>query len=163
MKSVRLLPIDESGHVDLPAMPDAMRENCELTAGFYKVVGFNPPWIGYVAVADGQPVGGGAFKGAPAANRVEIAYYTLGGLEGQGWATATARELVRIARANRPGLVIAAQTLPEKGASTSVLERLGFSNQGSVIHPEDGEVWEWHSSFAAKSRAVKSESGESGE
>ncbi len=36
-----------------------------------------------------------------------------------------------------------AQTLPEKNASTRILEKLGFSFMGPVQHPEDGEVWEW--------------------
>jgi hypothetical protein len=38
---------------------------------------------------------------------------------------------------------VAAQTLPEENASTSVLKKLQFSFVGSVEHPEDGLVWEW--------------------
>jgi ribosomal-protein-alanine N-acetyltransferase len=144
MKAVRLLAIDATGAVAVAGeMPPAMQENCALTASFYKVIGFNPPWIGYVAVDGQRPVAGGAFKGAPQDNRVEIAYYTLPGLEGQGWATATAQALVALARSADPNLVVAAQTLPEHGASTAILAKLGFVLQGPVIHPEDGEVWEW--------------------
>jgi ribosomal-protein-alanine N-acetyltransferase len=120
-----------------------MRQNCSATASFYEVVGFHPPWIGYVSIAHGQPVGGGGFKGPPVNDRVEIAYYTLPDLEGRGWATATARELIRIATASAPKIVVAAQTLPEQNASTALLKKLGFELQGSVMHPEDGEVWEW--------------------
>ena len=146
MKMVALLPIDQSGGVSatrspLPAM---MQQNCVQTASFYEVVGFHPPWIGYIAFADEQPVGGGGFKGPPQANRVEIAYYTLAEQEGRGWATATASELIRIATAAAPDAIVAAQTLPEHNASTSVLKKLGFALQGALMHPEDGEVWEWH-------------------
>jgi ribosomal-protein-alanine N-acetyltransferase len=143
--AVKLLPIDESGTVpgELAACPAMLRENCALTAAFYKVVGFAPPWIGYISMSDGQPVGGAAFKGAPCGNRVEIAYYTLPELERRGFATATVKELVRVARTAQPGLVIAAQTLPAPNASNAILEKLGFSFEGSVVHPEDGEVWEW--------------------
>jgi len=85
VKAVKLLPFDESGRIALSSsqVPEVMRQNCAATASFYKTVGFNPPWIGYVSVADGQPVGGGGFKGAPHENRVEIAYYTLPNFEGR--------------------------------------------------------------------------------
>jgi hypothetical protein len=44
---------------------------------------------------------------------------------------------------------VKAQTLPRSNASTRVLEKLEFELSGSVIHPEDGEVWEWHKSATA--------------
>ncbi|HJR53098.1 MAG TPA: GNAT family N-acetyltransferase [Gemmatimonadota bacterium] len=113
------------------------------TASFYKIVGFEPPWIGYISLAEGKPVGGGAFKGPPRDNRVEIAYYTLEELEGRGFATATASELINIARSAVPTITVAAQTLPTPNASNALLKNLGFVLQGSLIHPEDGEVWEW--------------------
>jgi RimJ/RimL family protein N-acetyltransferase len=146
MKAVKLLPIDESGRIALSSsqVPEVMRQNCAATASFYKTVGFNPPWIGHVSVANGQPIGGGGFNGPPHEKRVEIAYYTLPNFEGSGSATAAASELIKIARSVAPTIVVAAQTLPERNASTSVLSKLGFELQGSVMHPEDGEVWEWH-------------------
>jgi len=54
-----------------------MRENCIATAAFYRMVGFQPSWIGYISMANGRPEGGGGFQGPPHANRVEIAYSTL--------------------------------------------------------------------------------------
>jgi [ribosomal protein S5]-alanine N-acetyltransferase len=145
MKVVELLPIAESGDVTLPSsgMPDMIRQNCAATASFYKAVGFSPPWIGYVSVADGHPVGGGGFKGPPQHNSVEIAYYTLAALEGRGWATATARALIKIVRSIDPTIAVTAQTLPQGNASTRLLSNLGFKLEGSVVHPEDGEVWNW--------------------
>src|SRR4029453_3502489 len=64
MIAVQLLPIDEAGTVaSLPSdsLPEMMRGNCQGTASFYGVVGFEPPGIGYVSRADGTPAGGGAF------------------------------------------------------------------------------------------------------
>lgn len=145
MKRVELLAIDRAGGVALPdpLLPETLRQNCAATADYYRVIGFKPPWIGYVSMAGGEPVGGGAFKGAPRDNRVEIAYYTLPDREGRGWATATARKLLAIGRAHAPAVVIAAQTLPQRNASTAILEKLGFRWHGALMHPEDGEVWEW--------------------
>ena len=145
MKNVQLLPIDQSGAVNLPSVsfPELMKQTCAMTASFYRVVGFEPPWIGYVSVSDGQPVGGGGCKGAPRDGRVEIAYFTLPEFEGQGFASATARELIRIAKRAAPEVVVAAQTLPIPNASNTLLKKLGFSFHGALQHPEDGEVWEW--------------------
>jgi ribosomal-protein-alanine N-acetyltransferase len=145
MKTVELLPIDQQGGVPLAMdrFPDFVRENCKAMAPYYEIVGFEPPWIGYISVADGLPVGGGAFKGPPRENRVEIAYYSVPELEGQGFASATARALITIAHATIPGIVVAAQTLPGPNASNALLEKLGFKFHGAILHPEDGEVWEW--------------------
>lgn len=143
---MRLLPIDQSGMVQgIPQpWPDFLSQNCKATAEFYKTAGFEVPWISYVSVVDGSPVGGGAFKGAPRNNRVEIAYYTVPELEGRGLASETARQLIDIARARQAGLLITAQTLATPNASTAILGKLGFTFAGTVIHPEDGAIWEWH-------------------
>jgi ribosomal-protein-alanine N-acetyltransferase len=145
MKPVNFLPIQVDGAVDLPTehLPQAVKDNCAGMAAYYPVIGFHPPWIGYVTVHDGKAVGGGAFKGAPRDGRVEIAYYTAPELEGQGFGTATASALARMARGHDPALIVAAQTLPGPNASCALLEKLGFALHGTVQHPEDGEVWEW--------------------
>jgi RimJ/RimL family protein N-acetyltransferase len=54
-----------------------------------------------------------------------------------------ASELIRLARDKMPAVTVAAQTLPEENASTSVLKKLRFRLVGNVEHPEDGPVWEW--------------------
>lgn len=75
---------------------------------------------------------------------MEIAYHTFEEFEGRGLATQMARELVAIARRADPALMIVAQTLRETNASARILQKLGFTCAGSVHHPEDGEVLEWH-------------------
>jgi ribosomal-protein-alanine N-acetyltransferase len=100
------------------------------------------PWVGYLAERNGMFVGTCAYKTPPGAHGVEIAYYTFPEFEGQGIATAMAAELVEIATREAVSPV-RAQTLPEQNASCRILTKLGFVNVGSVMHPEDGEVWEW--------------------
>lgn len=125
------------------ALPAEIAANCASTADLYRRVGFIEPWVGYVAVAAGSAVGGGAFVGPPRDNRVEIAYYTLKEFEGRGFATQTAAALVAIARRALPGIVIAAFTLPGQNASTRILQRLGFMQFGNARDPDAGDVWEW--------------------
>ncbi|QDU89396.1 hypothetical protein Pla175_27860 [Pirellulimonas nuda] len=108
---------------------------------------YRPPWIGYVAVAENVCVGVCGFKHPPAKDegvlRVEIAYCTLPEHEGLGFATAMASELIRLTNQADPTVIVAAQTLREEGASTTILRKLGFELWNEEIHPEDGEVWEW--------------------
>lgn len=100
------------------------------------------PWGSYVVERDGQPVGVGAFKAAPAeSGDVEIAYMTFPAFEGHGYATATAAALAEIAVG--AGARPIAHTLPEENASTRALRRNGFVFAGEVIDPEDGLVWRW--------------------
>ncbi|MCB0165415.1 MAG: GNAT family N-acetyltransferase [Anaerolineae bacterium] len=94
-------------------------------------------------MVDGCCVGTCGFKSPPENNRVEIAYFTFPDYEGKGIATQMARALVTIAVEADLRIDVAAQTLPVDSASTTILRKLGFENTGTVIHPEDGAVWEW--------------------
>jgi RimJ/RimL family protein N-acetyltransferase len=132
------VPVEPLG--PLPAM---IADGCREGAGLYWKRGFRPPWIGYVAVADGVPVGLGAFTGPPVSGAVEIAYFILPEFECRGFATRTARELVRIAGEADPSIGVKAHTLPAESASPRVLRRLGFAWEGAIRHPEDGLVWLW--------------------
>lgn len=118
-------------------------EALRATAELYARAGFEEPWIGYLALADEIPVGTCGYKSKPRGGRIEIAYFTFLEHEGRGYASAMAAQLVAIAKANEPSVVVAAQTLPKRNASHSVLEKLGFRHIDTVDHPEDGTVWEW--------------------
>ena len=113
------------------------------TAEMYKATGFKPPWTGYLALDGEQLVGTCAFKSAPSDGAVEIAYFTFPGHEGQGVATAMARQLIDMAYATDRSLKIIAHTLPERNASNTVLRNLGFLLLGDYEDPADGTVWEW--------------------
>ena len=142
---LRLVPIEESG---APAdgslrLDDVGRDVCAATATLYGKAGFVKPWVGYLLVEGDRVVGTCAFKSPPVAGEVEIAYFTFAGNEGRGLATRMARDLVGIARSAGPEITVTAQTLPAKSASTSILLKLGFTLRRTLVHPEDGEIWEW--------------------
>ena len=142
--NLRLLQIGRDGSVaELGELPESVREVCAGTAQMYERNGFQPPWTGYLAQVDGVVCGSCAFKTAPQEGEVEIAYYSFPGHEGQGLATAMARELIALAAHADPGVRVTAQTLPEENASTAILRKLGLVMEAAIEHPEDGTVWQW--------------------
>lgn len=141
----QLIRCDESGTPVEPILdlPPDVAANCTATADLYRRTGYVAPWVGYVAVADGVVVGGGAFVGPPQEGYVEIAYYTRDGHEGRGYATRTAAALVELATSHDPSIATKAFTLMADNASTRIVRRLGFSVVGTAQDPDAGEVWEW--------------------
>jgi len=140
-----LVEIRHDGSVDVAGLDLAAvaPEASAATREMYALTGFVPPWIGYVAREAGKSVGFCAFKTPPAGGRVEIAYNTFPECEGRGVATQMARMLMELAWQTDPALTVVAQTLPEEGASTAILRKLGFQLLGTIQHPTDGPVWEW--------------------
>jgi [ribosomal protein S5]-alanine N-acetyltransferase len=92
---------------------------------------------------DGALVGNGGWKGSPDRDgRVELGYAIAPSRQRRGIATAAVRELVE--RARRAGArTVLAHTLPERNASTTVLERCGFVKSAEVLDPDEGPVWRW--------------------
>ncbi|MCM3873816.1 MAG: GNAT family N-acetyltransferase [Pyrinomonadaceae bacterium] len=142
---MELIGITENGEPakPVPFAPQVATEVVEATTQLYRAVGYAPPWIGYLAIENGACVGTCGFKSPPQNNRVEIAYFTFPEHESRGIATRMASELIRLAHEKMAAVTVAAQTLPEENASTSILKKLRFHLVGSVEHPEDGMVWEW--------------------
>jgi len=106
----------------------------------------NPMWGGYLAVDRelGTVVGTCGFKHGPEADGcVEIAYFTFPGFEGRGYATTMARELLALALESEAVREVTARTLPERNASSRVLEKVGLDRVAEVDDPEDGRVWHW--------------------
>ena len=145
MNEVQLIQIDVDGtpHEDAGVLSKQAADVCAQTAALYRSVGFNPPWVGYLAMQGLQLVGTCAFASAPKDGRVEIAYFTFPEFEGRGIATSMATKLIEIAQASDDHLMVFAQTLPVVNASNSILKKLGFKFAGEVSHPEEGMVWEW--------------------
>jgi ribosomal-protein-alanine N-acetyltransferase len=125
----------------VPPLDASLRAHLEATAALYGRLGFEPPFIGYVAVAADAAVGGGAFVGPPRDGVVEIAYFTLPAFEGRGHARRTARALVEIA--SREGCTVIAHTLMADNASTRILRGLGFALDGTAEDADAGTVWRW--------------------
>jgi RimJ/RimL family protein N-acetyltransferase len=146
MNDIRLVQIDIDGtpHEDVGVLSQQAAEVCAQTSALYSLVGFNPPWVGYLAMDGLQLVGTCAFTKAPKDGRVEIAYFTFPEFEGRGIATAMAKKLIEIGKASDNRLLIMAYTMPVVNASNSILKKLGFVFAGEVDHSEDGIVWEWH-------------------
>ena len=142
--TIRLVEIGRDGRPveDLP-LSDVAFSVCNATAAMYQKTEFRHPWVGYLAVQDGQAVGTCAFKTPPQAGRVEIAYFTFPGHEGKGIATRMARLLVQLAQDTDSSVGIVAQTLPHENASTAILRKLEFNQTGTAHDSEVGEVWEW--------------------
>lgn len=142
---MELIAITESGELAKPLLstPQVAAEVVKATTELYRAVGYEPPWIGYLAFENNICVGACGFKSPPRNNRVEIAYFTFPAYESRGVATRMASELIRLALEKLPSVTVAAQTLPEENASTSVLKKLKFRIVGTIEHPEDGLVWEW--------------------
>jgi [ribosomal protein S5]-alanine N-acetyltransferase len=143
---MRFVAILKSGHPEEPLL-DLPQEAVEVGLayiGLYQKVGYQAPWLGYLAFIDGVCVGSCGFKSPPHDNRVEIAYFTFPAFEGKGIATQMARALVEISIRAAPQATVAAQTLPMENASTTILKQIGFKHVTTLEHPEDGLVWEWH-------------------
>lgn len=142
---MELIEITRNGSPAHPiyGLPDVAIEVLTDIAEMYKISGFQPPWIAYLAIQSGKCVGTCAFKTPPINESVEIAYYTFPEYEGQGVATSMARQLVEKALSETPNIRICAQTLPALSASTRVLQKLGFRRIAEIDHPQDGKVWEW--------------------
>jgi RimJ/RimL family protein N-acetyltransferase len=149
---LELIAVTENGQLAKPmsSTPQIVAEIVGATTQLYRAVGYEPPWIGYLAIEEDTCVGFCGFKSPPQNNRVEIAYFTFPEYESHGVATQMAAELIRMALCKMPAVIVAAQTLPEENASTSVLKKLRFRLVDCVEHPEDGLVWEWHLSDASK-------------
>lgn len=147
---MELIAITEHGELarPVPSAPPVAAEVVAAMTRLYQAVGYEPPWIGYLAMENDACVGTCGFKSPPQNNRVEIAYFTFPGYESRGVATRMASELIRVALGQTSAVTVAAQTLPEENASTSVLKKLQFRLVGSVEHPDDGLVWEWQLSDA---------------
>lgn len=91
-----------------------------------------------------QPVGTCAFTGPPEADgAVEIAYFTFPGNEGRGIGTEMARELLALASSAPSVRRVIAHTLLEPGASSRILEKLGFAPDGETDDPDAGRVRRW--------------------
>ena len=139
-----LLPIQEllEQNTDFIHHPEC-QESLEMTIGFYKTVGYHPPWICYYAKLDNQLVGAAGFKGRPVNNKIEIAYGTFPDFMNRGIGTLICHHLVLLARRTDASVVITARTLPEHNYSTKILQKNNFKLIGNVWDKDDGDVWEW--------------------
>ena len=159
--SLRLIPLDIAAIAaildDLDQFQERLGVSAETnrslivevarqTGAMLQVSGAQAPWCGYLVVNEATRmfIGTCGFKGGPdSGGAVEIVYFTFPESEHRGYATRMARSLTDIARKSGAARRVIAHTQPGKGASTRVLEKIGMSLTGEVVHPEDGRVWRW--------------------
>jgi [ribosomal protein S5]-alanine N-acetyltransferase len=118
----------------------------EWLAALESATGSDPWRYGFALVhsESGLVIGNAGFIGPPDAEGiVEIAYGVVPDYQGRGYATEAANALVAWAANKGCVAVVRAHTLPERSASTRVLEKCGFRHVGQVTHPTDGLVWRW--------------------
>ncbi len=137
------IPADSAPRGTADTLPQAAVGAVAATEELYREVGYQPPWIGYLAKENGFSVGACAFKSAPDDGQVEIAYLTFPDHEGRGVATQMVRSLLHLATTAQPDVTLTAETLPEENASTAILRRAGFERAGQREDPVDGTVWRW--------------------
>ena len=112
-----------------------------------------PKWGYYLAVdrTTRVMIGAGGFKGSPdAAGAVRIGCFAFPEFEGQGYSTAIARELVKIAAASGMVTRVLLDTAAKRDSSTIVMGKLGFVLQAEV--EDKGEKrWRWEKEVGKKS------------
>lgn len=122
---------------------DTVLESVKTNLKNYERTGYSEPWCAYLAVDQDQVIGTCAFKAPPNSGKVEIAYFTFPTFEGKGHATQMVKNLIEIARIENASIQITAQTLAQESASTHILKKAGFIETRTIIHPQDGKIWEW--------------------
>ena len=103
-------------------------------------------WWTYLFVhkPDQTLIGLGGFKGpVNKEGMVELGYAIAPAYRRRGLAIEATRGMIEYAFLHPEIMRIDAHTLPEKNASTGVLEKAGMKFIGAVIDPDDGEVWHW--------------------
>ncbi|HEY5408773.1 MAG TPA: GNAT family protein [Ginsengibacter sp.] len=141
---MELIPIKETLEENGEFVENPLcQESIYMTIDFYKRVGYNPPWISYYLKLGNELVGAGAFKGRPINGMIEIAYGTFEKYRNQGIGTSICKHLVDLSLKTDPSVTITVRTLPEENFSTKLLKRNDFVFNGTIVDPEDGEVWEW--------------------
>jgi RimJ/RimL family protein N-acetyltransferase len=124
------------------AAKEAMQPSYEYLKAHPDALG----WWMYLLIhsADRKLIGLVGYKGRPdEAGMVEIGYSLSTRYRLRGLATEAARSLVDHAFSYPEIKRVIAHTLPERNGSVRVLEKLGMKLVGTVIDPDDGEVWHW--------------------
>ena len=128
--------------VGFDAAQEAMRPSYQHLKTHPEILG----WWTYLFVhkPDQTLIGLGGFKG-PANDEgvVELGYAIAPAYRRRGLASEATRGMIEYAFGHSGIKRVDAHTLPEKNASTGVLEKAGMKFIGAVNDPDDGDVWHW--------------------
>lgn len=124
------------------AASEAMRPAYEYLKSHPSAFG----WWTYLFIhkSDRTLIGLGGFKGeVNAEGMVEIGYAIAPGYRRRGLAREASLGMIDYAFAHPKIARVDAHTLPERNASTGVLEKVRMKHLGTVNDPDDGEIWHW--------------------
>ena len=125
-----------------PAAREAMQPSYEFLKAHPSVLG----WWTYLFIhqPDRTLIGLGGFKGEPSKEgMVEIGYEVAPAYRRRGLAMEAAQGMIKYAFARPEIKRVDAHTLPERNASTRVLEKVGMKHVGTVQDQQDGKIWRW--------------------
>lgn len=111
---------------------------------------YKKPWTGYLVCDGAHIVGGGTFETRPVADRLVLSFEVFAPYRGRGYDAAILRALLKIAAIAAPAATLVAHTPPAEDATTTTLEKNGFTYVGMVEHTTDGLVWLWERPAAQK-------------
>jgi [ribosomal protein S5]-alanine N-acetyltransferase len=117
---------------------EALRPTRDAVAGRPEGAAWGPRF--FVTGDPPRLVGWGGFKGPPQDGVVELGYEIAESHRGRGIATEATRAMLAEAFADEAVTTVIAHTLPERNASTRVLEKAGFSFDGEALEDDD-VVW----------------------
>jgi len=125
---------------------DAAREAMQPAHDYLEAHPSALGWWTYLFIhkPDRTLIGLGGFKGeVNEEGMVEIGYAIAPSYRRRGLASEAALGMIDYSFALPQVKRVDAHTLPERNASTGVLEKVGMKHLGAVIDPDDGEVWHW--------------------
>ncbi len=136
--------ISQDGKVNVPvdSQNPKIQEALKAAQEHYGRVGFKRPWVCFLAFEKGECVGSCGFKSPPKDGKVQIAYVPFPG-QSQEVAADMVRKLHEITNFHDKNLTVTVRTPLEEKASSSLLKRLGFVNEGTVDDPQAGKMLEW--------------------
>ena len=137
---LRLIEIGRDGSPErCPGeMPPAARDVVEGTVVMYDEVGYQPPWVGYLADRDGEVVGACAFMSPPENGQVEVRVESFPEYRARGVGSEMTRQMIRMARNAEPGVAIHIYTEAQEDHTSRKLREMGFDQ---VSMDEAG--WRW--------------------
>jgi ribosomal-protein-alanine N-acetyltransferase len=124
------------------AASEAMRPAYDYLKAHPSVLG----WWTYLFIHKPERtlIGLGGFKGeVNEEGMVEIGYAIAPGYRRRGLAREASLGMIDYAFSYPQITRVDAHTLPERNASTGVLEKVGMKHLGTVNDPDDGEIWHW--------------------
>jgi RimJ/RimL family protein N-acetyltransferase len=130
---------------DWPEFPEAYRPQNPSSSQTARPSTESIWWGAYLFILKEEAVlvGSGGFKGKPRKASVEIGYEVAPAFRNRGFATEAAKGLIALAFSEPRVHLVRAHTLPERNASTRVLEKCGMSLAGVLDDPDDGPIWHW--------------------